>query len=165
MFSKLAGARDVIVSEYAPARREAAGAMGATGVIDPSKENVGEAFARQAGGPPDVIFECVGVPGMIQKAVDLSRTWGRIVVVGVCMVEDTAIPMSAIFKETNIQYVLGYGRPDWRLVLDLLEAGRVDPRPMITDVVALDAAAGRLRSAAQAGHADQGHGPPSRLRF
>jgi 2-desacetyl-2-hydroxyethyl bacteriochlorophyllide A dehydrogenase len=138
VFSKLAGARDVIVSEFAPARREAAGAMGATGVIDPSKEDVAEAFARQAGGPPDIIFECVGVPGMIPKAVDLSRTWGRIVVVGVCMVEDPWVPMSAIFKETNIQYVLGYGRPDWRLVLDLLDSGRVDPRPMITDIVSLD---------------------------
>ena len=49
------------------------------------------------------------------------------VVVGVCMVEDTMVPMSAIFKEMNIQYILGYGRPDWRLVLDLLDSGRVDP--------------------------------------
>jgi (R,R)-butanediol dehydrogenase/meso-butanediol dehydrogenase/diacetyl reductase len=138
VFSKLAGARNVIVSELAPARREAATAMGATGAIDPSKEDIVEAFARQAGGPPDVIFECVGAPGMIQKAVECSRTWGRIVVVGVCMVEDAWVPMSAIFKETNIQYVLGYGRPDWRLVLDLLDSGRVDPGPMITDIVSLE---------------------------
>ena len=138
LFAKLAGARNVVVSEFANARREAAGGMGATSVIDPGKEDVGEAFARHAGAPPDVIFECVGAPGMIQKAVDLSRTWGRIVVVGVCMVEDASLPMSAIFKETNIQYVLGYGRPDWRLVLDLLDSGRVDPRPMITDMVALE---------------------------
>ena len=66
------------------------------------------------------------------------QTVGRIVVVGVCMVEDTMSPISAIFKEVNIQYVLGYGRPDWRLVLDLLDSGRVDPRPMITDIVTLD---------------------------
>jgi (R,R)-butanediol dehydrogenase/meso-butanediol dehydrogenase/diacetyl reductase len=138
VFSKLAGARDVVVSEYAPARREAAGAMGATSVVDPAIEDVGETFARKTGGPPDVIFECVGVPGMIQKAVDLSKTYGRIVVVGVCMVEDKTLPMSAIFKEINIQYVLGYGTPDWRLVLDLLESGRVDPRPMITDIVPLE---------------------------
>lgn len=138
VFSKLAGARDVVVSEFAPARREAAGAMGATGVIDPSKQDVADTFARLAGGPPDVVFECVGVPGMIGKAVDYSRTWGRIVVVGVCMVEDAWVPMSAIFKETNIQYVLGYGRPDWRLVLGMLDSGRIDPRPMITDIVSLD---------------------------
>ncbi len=138
VFARLAGARDVVVSEFAPARREAAGALGATAVIDPSKEEISEAFARRAGAPPDVIFECVGVPGMIQKAVDLSRPFGRIVVVGVCMVEDTMTPISAIFKEANIHYVLGYGRPDWRLVLDLLDSGRVDPRPMITDVVGLE---------------------------
>jgi (R,R)-butanediol dehydrogenase/meso-butanediol dehydrogenase/diacetyl reductase len=54
------------------------------------------------------------------------------------MVEDAMIPINAIFKEVNIQYVLGYGRPDWRLVLDLLDAGRVDPRPMITDTVTLE---------------------------
>ena len=138
VFAKLAGARDVVVSEYAPARREAATKLGATGAIDPGKEDVGAAFAKLAGGPPDVIFECVGVPGMIQKAVDLSKTFGRIVVVGVCMVEDTTTPIAAIFKEINIQYVLGYGRPDWRLVLDLLDAGRVDPKPMITDIITLD---------------------------
>jgi 2-desacetyl-2-hydroxyethyl bacteriochlorophyllide A dehydrogenase len=138
VFSKIAGARDVVVSEFAPARREAAGALGATAVIDPSKEDVGESFVRKTGAQPDIIFECVGVPGMIQKAVDLSRPFGRIVVVGVCMVEDTMTPISAIFKESNIQYVLGYGRPDWRLVLDLLDSGRVDPKPMITDIVGLN---------------------------
>jgi 2-desacetyl-2-hydroxyethyl bacteriochlorophyllide A dehydrogenase len=138
VFSRLAGARDVVVSEFAPARREAAGALGATAVIDPSREEVADVFARKTGAQPDVIFECVGVPGMIQKAVDLSRPFGRIVVVGVCMVEDAMTPISAIFKEANIQYVLGYGRPDWRLVLDLLDSGRVDPRPMITNVIGLD---------------------------
>jgi len=138
VFAKLAGARDVIVSEYAHARREAAGALGATAVIDPGKEDVGETFAKKAGAPPDIIFECVGVPGMIQKCVDLTRPFGRMVVVGVCMVEDRMVPMSAIFKEVNIQYILGYGRPDWRLVLDLLDSGRVDPRPMITDEVRLE---------------------------
>jgi (R,R)-butanediol dehydrogenase / meso-butanediol dehydrogenase / diacetyl reductase len=68
VFSKLAGARDVIVSEYAPARREAAGALGATAAIDPAKEDVAEAFSKKAGGPPDVIFECVGVPERFRNA-------------------------------------------------------------------------------------------------
>ena len=125
------------MSEYAPARREAAGALGATAAIDPAKEDVSEAFLKKSGGPPDVIFECIGVPGMIQKCVDLSKPFGRIVVVGVCMVEDTMVPISAIFKEVNIQYVLGYGRPDWRLVLDLLDRAG-NPRPLITDIVTLD---------------------------
>ncbi len=138
VFAKLAGARDVILSEYAAARREAAGAMGATAVIDPAKEEIGPAFLAKAGAAPDIIFDCVGAPGTIQACVDLSRPFGRMVVVGVCMIEDKLLPMSAIFKELNMQFVLGYGRPDWRLVLDLLDSDRVDPRPMITDEISLE---------------------------
>jgi 2-desacetyl-2-hydroxyethyl bacteriochlorophyllide A dehydrogenase len=137
-FAKLAGARDVIVSEYSDARRAAAEALGATAVIDPGKEDVGEAFARHAGALPDIIFECVGVPGLIQKCIDLSRPRGKLVVVGVCMVEDKLVPISGIFKEVNIQFVLGYDRGDWRLVLHLLDTGRLDPEPMITDIIGLD---------------------------
>jgi (R,R)-butanediol dehydrogenase/meso-butanediol dehydrogenase/diacetyl reductase len=138
IFAKLAGARDVIVSEFAQSRREAAGALGATAMIDPSREDVAEAFAKHAGGPPDVIFECIGVPGMIQKCIDASRPFGRIAVVGVCMTEDTLTPISGIFKEINIQFVLGYSRPDWHLVLDLLRSGRIDPAHMITHVIDLE---------------------------
>jgi (R,R)-butanediol dehydrogenase/meso-butanediol dehydrogenase/diacetyl reductase len=137
IFARLAGARHVVVSEYAAARREAAGVLGATAVVDPAKEGPGPAFTRIVGEPPDVIFECVGVPGMIQQCVDMSRPFGRVVVVGVCMVEDKLIPISAILKEVNLQFVLGYGRPDWRIVLDLLNSGRIDPRPLITDVVSM----------------------------
>jgi (R,R)-butanediol dehydrogenase/meso-butanediol dehydrogenase/diacetyl reductase len=138
IFAKLAGARQVVVSEYAPARREAAAKVGASGVIDPAKEDIGEAFAKIAGGPPDVIFECVGVAGLIQKAIDLSRTYGRIVTVGVCMTEDTIIPLNAIFKEINLQFILGYQRPEWDIVLDLLRTGKIDPTPLITDVIGFD---------------------------
>jgi (R,R)-butanediol dehydrogenase/meso-butanediol dehydrogenase/diacetyl reductase len=138
IFAKLAGARDVIVSEYVQSRREAAEALGATAVIDPGREDVGETFARHAGGSPDVIFECVGVPGLIQKCIDMSRPFGKLVVVGVCMVEDKLVPISGIFKELNIQFVLGYKRDDWRLVLQLLAAGRIDPKPMITDIISLE---------------------------
>jgi (R,R)-butanediol dehydrogenase/meso-butanediol dehydrogenase/diacetyl reductase len=137
IFARLAGAAHVVTSEYAQTRREAAGRLGATAVIDPAKDDVGVAFGRIAGGPPDVIFECVGVPGLIQQCIDMSRPFGKVVVVGVCMVEDKFVPISGILKEVSLQFVLGYGRPDWRVVLDLLDSGRVDPKPLITDVIPL----------------------------
>jgi (R,R)-butanediol dehydrogenase/meso-butanediol dehydrogenase/diacetyl reductase len=137
IFARIAGARNVVVSEYAPARREAAGALGATAVIDPAREDVAEAFRKHAGGPPNVIFESVGLPGMIQKCVDMAGVQARVVVVGVCMHEDRFLPMIANFKEISIQFVMGYLRSDWRIVLDLLDSGRVDPRALITDEVSL----------------------------
>ena len=139
-FARMAGAGAVVVSERAPARLSAASAFGATAVIDAAATaDVGAAFAEIAGGPPDVIFDCVGVPGMIRSCVDMSRARGTIVVVGVCMKEDTQVPLSAILKELKIQYVLGYQEQDFARVLAVLRSGRLKPAPMVTDRVALEA--------------------------
>lgn len=134
IFARLRGAGSVIVSEYAPARRDVAKDFGASEVIDPaSTEDVGEAFAEIAGGPPDVIFDCVGVPGIIQQAIDLSRPRGTIVLVGVCMKPDEFVPISATLKELRLQFVLGYLDEDFARVLDMMGKGLVDARSMITD--------------------------------
>ncbi len=138
-FARIAGAGQVVVSERASARLQAARDFGADAVIDANAiEDVGDTFANLAGGPPDVIFDCVGVPGMIQNAITLSRARGTIVVVGVCMKEDVQIPLTAILKELKIQYILGYQEEDFARVLDFLQAGRVKPAPMVTDRVSLD---------------------------
>lgn len=138
-FAQLRGAGCVVVSERAPARREAATSFGATAVIDPTKtEDVGAAFASIAGGPPDVIFDCVGVPGIIQNAINLSRARGTIVVVGVCMKEDKVIPINAILKELKLQFVLGYVEEDFATVLSFLQAGKINAKAMVTDRVRFD---------------------------
>ncbi len=138
-FSQLRGAACVVVSERAPARREAAASFGASAVIDPTKvDDLAAEFAGIAGGPPDVIFDCVGVPGIIQSAIDLSRPRGTIVVVGVCMKDDTVLPLSAILKELKVQFILGYLAEDFATVLDFLQAGKINAKAMVTDRVDFD---------------------------
>lgn len=137
-FARLAGAREVVVSEMNATRREKSMAMGATAVIDPASENTAEAFARIAGCPPDAIFECVGVRGLIQQCIDLSRPRGLLVVVGVCMMEDTVVPISAILKELNIQFVLGYVSEDFEIVLDAIAKKTINAMPMVSDIVGFD---------------------------
>ena len=41
------------------------------------------------------------------------------------------------FKAVSLRFVLGYDKSNFGLVLDLLNAGRIDPRPMITDEIGL----------------------------
>ncbi|MFM2280579.1 MAG: hypothetical protein RLZZ444_2810 [Pseudomonadota bacterium] len=135
-FSQLRGAATVVVSERAPARRDAARSFGASAVIDPTAvEDVGAEFARIAGGPPDIVFDCVGVPGMIQSCINLAATRGTIVVVGVCMKDDTMLPLSAIFKELKVQFILGYVEEDFATVLEFLQAGKINANAMVTDRV------------------------------
>ncbi|MBS0561103.1 MAG: alcohol dehydrogenase catalytic domain-containing protein [Proteobacteria bacterium] len=138
-FAALSGAGALAVSEPDPTRRERALSLGATTGIDPRAEDVRAAFAQAAGGAPDVVFECAGAPGLLRHAIDLAGIAARVVVVGVCRTEDTLLPRVAIRKELSVQFVLGYVRDDFALVLDTLAAGRLDAARFITRTIGLDA--------------------------
>lgn len=90
-----------------------------------------------AGPKHPVVFECVGVPGVISQIVDSAPFFSRVVVVGVCLGTDSFRPAMAINKEIDLRFVLGYTPLDFRDTLHLLAEGKVDPRPMITGTVGL----------------------------
>ncbi|HEU4976825.1 MAG TPA: zinc-binding dehydrogenase [Baekduia sp.] len=85
-----------------------------------------------------VIFECVGVPGMIGSIIDDAPLFSRVVVVGVCVGVDRLTPAMAINKEIDLRFVLGYTPLEFRDTLHLLAEGKIDPRPLITGTVGLD---------------------------
>lgn len=126
LFAKAAGARAVVVAEPGEARRALAARLGA---------DVVESADAVAG--PEIIFECVGVPGVLQTCMRIAPLHGRIVVVGVCRVEDRVMPRVAIRKELNLQFVLGYTRDEFAMVLDMLASGQIDAGPLITGVIGL----------------------------
>ena len=72
---------------------------------------------------PALIFECVGVPGLIQQVFEGAPRDARIVVVGVCMETDRSEPMLGIMKELNVQYVLGYTPDEFAYSLRLIAEG------------------------------------------
>ena len=81
---------------------------------------------------PALIFECVGVPGLIQQVFEGAPRDARIVVVGVCMETDRSEPMLGIMKELNVQYVLGYTPEEFACSLRLIAEGQVDAASMVT---------------------------------
>ena len=137
LWARFFGARTVMVSEKAPGRRALAESFGATHVIDGSREHVASVFATAAGTSPEVIFECVGIPGMLQQCILLAPSRGRIIGVGVCMQPDTILPLFAVVKEITLRFVVGYRKQDFQLTLDMLAAERIAGKAMISDVVDL----------------------------
>lgn len=135
LWARFFGARVVAVSELAPARLALAEAFGATHTIDASREDVAEAFRKAAGRAPDVIFECVGVPGLLQQCIRLAPARGRIVVVGVCGQPDTIVPALANVKELRLDFVVAWSRNDFAFTIEMLEQGRIQSAPMVTDRV------------------------------
>jgi len=85
-----------------------------------------------------VIFECVGVPGVIDSIIDGAPLFSRVVVVGVCVGVDQITPAMAINKEIDLRFVLAYTPLEFRDTLHMLAEGDVDPSPLITGTVGLD---------------------------
>lgn len=139
LWCRFFGLRHIIVTDLAPARLARATAFGATACIDASAEDAIERVKAIAGERPRLVFDCVGVPGSQQTAMDYAPFDGRVVVVGVCMQADRVLPVKAITKELQVNYVYGYRRDDFAFAIDMLAAGRIDSRPMVTGSVGFEA--------------------------
>jgi threonine dehydrogenase-like Zn-dependent dehydrogenase len=153
-------AHPIIAADFSPARRALALRMGADEVIDPAANSPyqswqyaatppgydGSRYAQLFGSSPKqrpaVIFECVGVPDVIQQIIDGAPAGARIVVVGVCMETDRFEPFFGIVKQLNLQFVLGYTREEFAASLRNIAEGKVDVSPLITGHVGLDGVKG-----------------------
>jgi threonine dehydrogenase-like Zn-dependent dehydrogenase len=156
---RLKGLHPIIAADYSPTRRILAEKMGADIVVDPAKtqpyatwtEHAAMSEAEKAARPPfqaylpalkpALIFECVGVLGLLQQVFEGAPRDARIVVVGVCMETDRSEPMLGILKELNVQYVLGYTPDEFASSLRLLAEGEVEAASLVTGRVGIDGVA------------------------
>ncbi len=146
---KLRGVGPVVAADFSPMRRKLAEKMGADHLIDPREGSAYAELARVAPGKSAVIFECVGVPGMLAQILKNAPIGARVVVVGVCMEDDRIKPMIAISKELQLQFVLGYLPNEFADTLTAIAEGKVDVAPLITGRVGLDGVAGAFESLAK----------------
>ena len=122
----------IVASDFSPKRRELATAMGAHRTLDAAQ---GSPFDTVKAA---VVFEAVGVPGIIDDILLRARPGTRLIVAGVCMQADTVHPFFAIAKEINVQFVLAYTPDEFTDSLRALAEGEIDVTPLITGEVDLD---------------------------
>lgn len=84
-----------------------------------------------------VIFECVGVPGVVQQIIDGAPLMSRIVVVGVCMQVDRYEPALAIMKEIDLRFVVNHTPLEFRDTVHMIAAGKLNCAPLLTGEVGL----------------------------
>ena len=126
------GVEHIVAADFSPKRRELAATMGAHQTLDPAQ---GSPFDTVA---PAVVFEAVGVPGIIDDVLRRARHGSRLIVVGVCMQPDTVHPFFAIAKEISVQFVLAYDPNEFADSLRAIAEGDIDVSPMITGDVGLE---------------------------
>jgi threonine dehydrogenase-like Zn-dependent dehydrogenase len=153
---RLAGARPIVAADFSRRRRELAVTLGADVVVDPAETTPWASWREAAvyrdparaptlppwiAGPavrPAVVFECVGVPGVLDQVMAAAPRGTRLVVVGVCMEPDTIHPLLGIGKELNLQFVLGYTPDEFTATLRHIAEGAIPTAPLITGTVGIE---------------------------
>ena len=132
------GARQVVTSDPVRPRLDLAGDFGATLCLDPGEGDLMARVKSAIGARPRVVFDCIGIPGSQQLAMDHAPVLGQVVVVGVCMQPDRILPVKAITKELHVAYVFGYRRQDFAFTIDMLAQGRLAARRMLSHTIGFD---------------------------
>ena len=159
---KARGHGPVLAADVSPARRRLAEAFGADEVVDPSVTSphrrwsdlgvptsiLERAVASMTGTATvdAVIFEAVGVPGMLRALMAEAPPRSRIVVVGVCMHDDTIEPFTAVTKEVELRFSFGYSPAEFEATLGRLAAGMPGAGLLVTGSVDLDGAPGAFET-------------------
>lgn len=132
------GASKVVVQDINRHQEERARRMGATDFVVDLEDPVG-ASTRALGGLADIVYECVGVPGLIPQAVEQVRVKGTVLILGLCARPETFVPFIALSREIRLQTSAFFKRQEYEAALDALEKGAPEPRLLVTDTIGLDA--------------------------
>ncbi|HEY1709484.1 MAG TPA: zinc-binding dehydrogenase [Rhizomicrobium sp.] len=152
---KARGAGPVIAADFSAVRRGHAEKMGADIIVDPAEvsphtqwadhgvpKTRGEAMLATMAGrtvKKAVVFECVGVPGVIQNIAESAPAGTRMVVAGVCMEPDTFEPLILVNKEVELRFVFAYNQAEFAASLRMLAEGKTNYANIVTEIVPLDA--------------------------
>ena len=135
---KMRGIGPIVAADFSSKRRALAEQLGADVVVDPRITSAIEAWRKADGTRTPVIFEAVGVPGMIDQAMRIAPKDARILVVGACMQEDQFHPMLGIGRELSLQFALGYDPGEFAAALTSIADGKVDLAPWLTATVGIE---------------------------
>jgi threonine dehydrogenase-like Zn-dependent dehydrogenase len=141
--ARLHGAGEVLALEREPERLLLAQKAGATPV------NVSERHAQMAvheltgGRGADVVIEAVGSPSAFESAVDVVRRGGTVVIVGMYTSETVEIPIGIWWtRALNVRFAgICPIHAWWERAMADVEAGRIDPLPIISHRLPLQDAA------------------------
>ena len=141
MALKARGVSEVYVVDIVEKRLEKALELGATGVINGSKEDVLERVKALTNGTGmDLVIETAGTEITTRQAVHIAKKGSNIVLVGYSKSGEMTLPMSLVLdKELTFKTVFRY-RHIYPMAIDAVAAGKVNLKGIVTDVFELDEA-------------------------
>lgn len=143
---KLLGVSPIVAADFSQQRRDLALKMGADIVIDPKEMTPYAAIPTLGSQRATVVFECVGVPGVLDQIMRGVGHGARIIVGGWCLEMDQVFTPCAHLKQLNIQFAGGEDQEDMDLALRAIGDGLVNIEPWIGARTGLSGAAEALEA-------------------
>jgi threonine dehydrogenase-like Zn-dependent dehydrogenase len=124
------------VADTSPNRREFCRHLGVAHILEPGPD-----FSRQllaiGGDLPSLVFDATGNAASMAAAFNLPAQGGRIVFVGICQGEVALEDPNFHRRELTLLASRNAPSPTFARVISLIESGRIDTAPWITDRFAL----------------------------
>jgi 2-desacetyl-2-hydroxyethyl bacteriochlorophyllide A dehydrogenase len=135
MMARAFGAASVTIVGGTPHRLALARDLGVDATIDINQsQDIAAALARASGGAPAVAIEATGNPAAVEAAIGAVATGGRVILLGLFAGQRAkALDLDRIvIGEISLSGALG-SPGVWPDVIRLIESGRIDPRPLVSD--------------------------------
>ena len=129
----------VVLSEPVKEKRNLGLRLGADYVVDPNSDDMQHiAFASTQGKGFEIVFECSGVPELIQPCLDTAARGGRICIVSMTYATATIAPITFNLKEVWLTGSYSNTHEENRRILNWMSEGKLDGKPLITDLIGLE---------------------------
>jgi len=141
---KLLGAAPIVATDFDPARREVAIAMGADIAIDPRDLSPYGPLPDLGNRRASLVYECAGRPGLLDLITRSVGAGARIVMGGFCTEPESVFVPCAQLKRLQIIFAGGEEQQDLDMALRAIADGTVDIAPWIGARIGLSGVANAI---------------------
>jgi threonine dehydrogenase-like Zn-dependent dehydrogenase len=141
---RLKGIGPIIAADLNADRRAIAVRMGADVVIDPRELSPFGPIHQLGMRRATLIYECVGVPGLLKQIIGSVGFGTRIVMGGYCLEPEELLVFSAQNKRLSILFACGEEQQDMELALRSIADGTIDVTSWLGRPIGLTDVAGAL---------------------
>ncbi|WP_327399206.1 alcohol dehydrogenase catalytic domain-containing protein [Streptomyces sp. NBC_01288] len=129
---KLAGVSAVVAVDFSESRRQLALEMGAAVAIDPRERSPYEPIPELDGRRVTLVYECVGVKGLLNEIINSVGYNTKIVMGGYSMEAEEIYIFTAQNKHLKVYFASGETPDDMALALKSIADGTTDVRPWLS---------------------------------
>lgn len=141
---RLAGIAPIVAADFDENRRALALAMGADIAIDPRDASPYQPLPDLGGRQINLVYECVGRPGLLQQIIQSVGFGARVVMGGYCMEPEELFVFAAQNKRLTVHFAGGEEPQDMELALRSIAEGTIDVAPWIGAEIGLSGVADAL---------------------